>query len=59
MTKEQEPLPENTEDLKRLVIAKDIQIQMMEATILEQDSLIQSLREEIRLLKGGKPKSDH
>lgn len=58
MTKEQEPLPENTEDLKRLVIAKDIQIQMMEATILEQDSLIQSLREEIRLLKGGKPKRD-
>ena len=56
MTKEQEPLPENTEDLKRLVIAKDIQIQMMEATILEQDSLIQSLREEIRLLKGGKPR---
>ena len=58
MSKEQEPLPENTEDLKRLVIAKDIQIQMMEATILEQDSLIQSLREEIRLLKGGKPKRD-
>ena len=59
MTKEQEPLPDNTEELKRMVIAKDIQIEMMERVIFKQDSLIQSLREEIRLLKGGKPKSDH